>query len=86
MKYKSLLIRIPPDIHDALTRLRTERHVNTSAWVRAAIKSALEGESVLIDTAAAPTVLAPPPGPGCPVPWLASPPSGQRGLGLHLPR
>ena len=68
MKYKSLLIRIPPDIHDALARLRTERHVNTSAWVRAAIKSALEGESVLIDTAAAPTVPAPPPVQDAPFP------------------
>ena len=61
MKYKSLLIRISPDIHDALTRLRTERHINTSAWVRATIKNALEGEGVLIDTAAAPTVSVPPP-------------------------
>ena len=61
MKYKSLLIRIPPDIHDALTRLRTERHVNTSAWVRATIKNALESEGMLLDTASAPTVPAPPP-------------------------
>ena len=61
MKYKSLLIRVPPDIHDALTRLRTERHVNTSAWVRATIKNALESEGGLLDTAPAPTVLAPPP-------------------------
>ena len=53
MKYKSLLVRIPPDIHDALTRLRTQRHVNTSAWVRAAIKTALEGEGMLIDMAVA---------------------------------
>ena len=61
MKYKSLLIRVPPDIHDALARLRTQRHVNTSAWVRAAIKSALEGEGMLSDTAAAQTVEAAPP-------------------------
>ena len=61
MKYKSLLIRIPPDIHDALTRLRTQRHVNASAWVRATLKSALEGEGVLLDTASAPTVSAAPP-------------------------
>ena len=52
MKYKSLLIRIPPDVHDALTRLRTQRHVNTSAWVRAAIKTALEGEGMLSGAAA----------------------------------
>ena len=25
MKYKTLLLRLPPDLHDALTRLRTER-------------------------------------------------------------
>ena len=56
MKYKSLLIRLPPDLHDALTRLRTQRHVNTSAWVRATLKNALEGEGMLIDTTSAPTV------------------------------
>ena len=61
MKYKSLLVRIPPDIHHALTRLRTQRHVNTSAWVRAAIKTALEGEGMLIDMAAAQTLEAAPP-------------------------
>ena len=47
-----MLLRFPPDIHDALTRLRTERHVNISAWVRAAIKSALEHEGMLIGTGA----------------------------------
>ena len=52
MKYKSLLIRIPPDIHDALTRLRTQRPVNTSAWIRATLKSALEREGMLIGTGA----------------------------------
>ena len=69
MKYKSLLLRIPPDIHDALTRLRTQRHVNTSAWVRAAIKTALEGEGMLIDmAAAAQTVEAAPPVLDAPLP------------------
>ena len=68
MKYKSLLIRIPPDIHDALTRLRTQRHVNTSAWVRATLKSALESEGVLIDTPVAPTVEAAPPVRDAPLP------------------
>ena len=53
MKYKALLIRLPPDLHDALTRLRTQRHVNTSAWVRAAVKTALEGEGMLSGAAAA---------------------------------
>ena len=48
MRYKTMLLRLPPDIHDALARLRTERHVNISAWVRAAIKSALENEGMLI--------------------------------------
>ena len=43
-----MLLRLPPDIHNALTRLRTERHINTSAWVRAALKSALEQEGVII--------------------------------------
>ena len=47
-----MLLRLPPDLHDALTRLRTERHVNISAWVRAAIKSALEHEGMLIGTGA----------------------------------
>ena len=47
-----MLLRLPPDIHDALTRLRTERHVNTSAWVRAAINSALEREGLLIGSGA----------------------------------
>ncbi len=37
--------------------MRTQRHVNTSAWVRATtLKSALEHEGLLIGTAAAPTV------------------------------
>ena len=86
MKYKSLLIRIPPDIHDALTRLRTERHVNTSAWVRATLKNALESEGLLLDTASASNRLGCPAAPGCPAPRLAAPPPRQRGLGLHLPR
>ena len=68
MKYKSLLVRIPPDIHHALTRLRIQRHVNTSAWVRAAIKTALEGEGMFIDMAAASTVEAAPPVLDAPLP------------------
>ena len=52
MRYKTIPLRLPPDIHDVLTRLRTERHVNISAWVRAAIKSALEHEGMLIGTGA----------------------------------
>ena len=68
MKYKSLVVRIPPYIHDALTRLRTQRYVNTSAWVRATIKSALENEGVLIDTASAITVEADPPVLNAPLP------------------
>ena len=65
MKYKTLLLRLPPDIHDALARLRTERHINTSAWVRAALKSALEREGMLIDPGTTqPPVPAPDPLPG----------------------
>ena len=52
MKYKSRLIRIPPDLHDALTRLRTQRHVNTSAWVHATLKTALKREGMRIGTGA----------------------------------
>ena len=52
MKYKSLLIRISPDLHDALTRLRTERHINTSAWIRHTLKNALEREGMIIDSGA----------------------------------
>ena len=44
MKYKSLLIRLPPDLHDALTRLRTERHINISAWVRSLLARELARE------------------------------------------
>ena len=55
MRYKNILLRLPPDIHDALTRLRTERHVNISAWVRAILKSALEREGMLIGTGATQT-------------------------------
>ena len=54
MRYKTMLLRLPLDIHDALIRLRTERHVNISAWVRAAIKSALEREGVIIGGTGAP--------------------------------
>ena len=54
MKYKPLLIRIPPDLHDALARLRTQRHVNTSAWVRATLKSALECEGMIVGAGATP--------------------------------
>ena len=68
MKYKSLLIRIPPDLHDALTRLRTQRHVNTSAWVRAAIKTALEGEGMLSGAAATQTLEPAPPVLDAPLP------------------
>ena len=44
MKYKSLLIRLPPDLHDALTRLRTERHINISAWLRSLLARELARE------------------------------------------
>ena len=77
-----MLLRLPPDIHDALTRLRTERHVNISAWVRATLKSALEHEGMLIGTGATHTPRA-----GCkPAPRMEAPPPEQWRLGLHLPR
>ena len=44
MKYKSLLIRLPPDLHDALTHLRTERHINISAWLRSLLARELARE------------------------------------------
>ena len=44
MNYKSLLIRLPPDLHDALTRLRTERHINISAWLRSLLARELARE------------------------------------------
>ena len=44
MKYKSLLIRLPADLHDALTRLRTERHINISAWLRSLLARELARE------------------------------------------
>ena len=72
MRYKSLLVRVPPDIHDALTRLRTQRHVNTSAWIRAAIKTALEGEGMLSDMASALTLEAAPPVLDAPLPGWRS--------------
>ena len=80
------MVRIPPDIHDALTRLRTQRHVNTSAWVRAAIKTALEGEGMLIDIGRSPNPRGWRACPGCSAPRLAASSPRQRGLGLHLPR
>ena len=63
-----MLIRLPPDLHEALTRLRTQRHVNTSAWVRAAIKTALEGEGMLSGAAAAQTLEPAPPVLDAPLP------------------
>ena len=54
MKYKPLLLRLPPDLHDALTRLRTQRHINTSAWIRHTLKNALEREGMIIGAGATP--------------------------------
>ena len=63
MKYKSLLIRLPPELHDALTQLRTQRHVNLSAWIRAAIQNALEQEGVIIGDTGATQLPGPAPDP-----------------------
>ena len=48
MPHEHLLhVRVPAELHDALCRLRSERHINTSAWLRATIKAALAREGVL---------------------------------------
>ena len=97
MKYKSLLIRLPPDLHDALTRLRTERHINISAWLRSLLARELARElgpdrdpptppSPAIAAASADTGTTPRSGRGGSAPRLAAPPPRQRGLGLHLSR
>ena len=94
MKYKSLLIRLPPDLHDALTRLRTERHINISAWVRSLLARELARELGPDRDPPIPLPPAPPPRPApplppsleAPLPGLAAPPPRQRGLGLHLSR
>ena len=39
-----MLIRLPPDLHDGLTRLRTERHINISAWLRSLLARELDCE------------------------------------------
>ena len=70
MKYKSLLIRLPPDLHDALTRLRTERHINISAWVRSLLARELARE---LGPDRDPPIPLPPPPPPRPAPPL--PPS-----------
>ena len=44
----------PPDLHDPLTRLRTERHINTSSWIRHTLKNALEREGMIIGAGATP--------------------------------
>ena len=75
-----MLIRLPPDLHDGLTRLRTERHINISAWVRSLITRELDCE--LGPDRDPPIPLSPPPPPR-PAP---PPPPGQRGQGLHLSR
>ena len=67
---KSLLIRLPPDLHDALTRLRTERHINISAWVRSLLARELARE---LGPDRDPPIPLPPPPPPRPAPPL--PPS-----------
>ena len=39
-----LRVRLPADLDVALERLKKERHVNVSSWVRAALRSALKHE------------------------------------------
>ena len=79
MKYKSILIRLPPDLHDALTRLRTERHINISAWLRSLLTRELDRE--LGPDGDPPIPLPPPPPPSpkpLPSPSPAAPLSGWR--------
>ena len=72
MKYKSLLIRLPPDLHDALTRLRTERHINISAWLRSLLARELARE--LGPDRDPPIPLSPTPPPRPPPPPRPAPP------------
>ena len=57
-----LRVRLPADLDVALERLKNQRHVNVSSWVRAALRAALKHElqigAVVPDSAPAPT---PPP-------------------------
>ena len=57
-----LRVRLTDDLDAALERLKKERHVNVSSWVRAALRAALKHElqigAVVPDSAPAPT---PPP-------------------------
>ena len=39
-----LRVRLPADLDAALERLKKERHVNVSSWVRAALRAALKHE------------------------------------------
>ena len=41
---KLLRVRLPDDLDVALDRLKTQRHVNISSWVRAALRAALKHE------------------------------------------
>ena len=68
-----LRVRLPADLDVALERLKNQRHVNVSSWVRAALRAALKHElhvgAVVPDSAPDPT---PPPT------LLSSPISGWR--------
>lgn len=39
-----LRVRLPADLDVALERLKNQRHVNVSSWVRAALRAALNDE------------------------------------------
>ena len=41
---KMLRVRLTDDLDAALERLKKERHVNVSSWVRAALRAALKHE------------------------------------------
>lgn len=74
-----LQIRVEPALRDRLARLRDERHVNVSAWLRALISEALDRE--LGDSAAPQAV------PGAAAGWKpAKLPGGGWGSALRGPQ
>ena len=75
-----LQIRVEPALRERLARLRAERHVNISAWLRALISEALDREL------GHPAASAPQAGPEAPVRWKpAKLPGGGWGSALRGP-
>ena len=44
MTHVTISIRVEPELHERLVRLREERHVNVSAWTRDLMSEALDRE------------------------------------------